>query len=100
MNWAGVRSGKLLAGIYLAAWVAWVIGVVLVVGSQIAGGGTVAVIVGAVLFIASQVAMYALAFRLRDAMPAGPDRTDRLALTWNRLMVGRELPSAWRVVRN
>ena len=102
MNWGGVRRGRLLAGIYLAAYVAWVIGLVLVIGSQIAGGGTLAVVIGAVLFLASQGAMFALAFRLRDAMPVGSDRKDRdrLAFTWNRLMVGRELPGAWRVVRN
>ena len=101
MNWGGVRSGRQLAGVYLAAYAALVIGVVLVVGSQITSGGG-AVPIGGVLFIASQVAMYALAYRLRDAVPLGPNNKsgDRLRLAWNRLALGRELAGAWRVVRS
>ena len=102
MNWGGVQSGRQLAGVYLTAYAALVIGVVLVVGSQITGIGSVAVPIGGVLFIASQVAMYALAYRLRDAVPLGPNNksSDRLGLAWNRLALGRELASAWRVVRS
>jgi predicted membrane channel-forming protein YqfA (hemolysin III family) len=102
MDWGGVRNAKLVAGGYLVAFAAMVIGLVILVPSLGTGGGNPVRITGIVLFAASQLILFWLSIVLRTAMPARRSRLsppDRRGAAWNRLALGLELTRAWRVVR-
>jgi len=100
MNWAGTHHGRLLASLYLIAFPAMIIGLVLLLGSQLTGRDLLTGL-SLVLLIGGQLVITGLSLALRDAVPAGSVKAGRdpRGFIWNRLSLGRELPSAWRLVR-
>ncbi|WP_371404578.1 hypothetical protein OHA10_02710 [Kribbella sp. NBC_00662] len=100
MTWPEGSRGRALAAAYLVAWAVMVIGIVLVLGSQLSGRDLL-VWPASAMAVAGQLVITGLARLLRDAVPATSvrGRTDPRAVAWNRLSLGRELPGAWRVVR-
>jgi protein-S-isoprenylcysteine O-methyltransferase Ste14 len=100
MTWPEGVWGRALAAVYLVAFVAMVVGLVQVLGSQLTGHDLLTWL-GVVLFVAGQLAITGLARLLSNAVPASStgQRRDPRGVAWNRLTLGRELAGAWRVVR-
>jgi hypothetical protein len=101
MDWPGGRNGRLLAGTYVVAFAAMVLGIAWTLYNQATGGGGSQVIVGACLFLAGQLLISLLAFALRARAPLtqGKGRPSGYQVLWHRLSLGRELPAASRVLR-
>jgi len=101
MDWGGTGNGKRLAGVYLAAFAAMVIGLVLIAVQLGSEGDSPVRTVGIVLFAGSQLGLFGLSVALRDAVPVKPGgrERDRRATAWNRLALGLEVPRAWRMLR-
>jgi hypothetical protein len=103
MDWTGGRNEQILAGVYLASWVSWLIGVVWTLISQLTAGLEFPqpVIAGA-LFFGGVVGMTALAYLLRNRVPRQAGRFMAKATNyqraWYRLTLGIELPRAWRAL--
>jgi hypothetical protein len=97
MNWPEGTKGRTLAGIYLIAFVAMVIGLVWTLYNQATGGDGAQLAVGAALFVVAQVTITAMAFGLRNALPGKPDLGYQRV--WQRLSLGRELATAARLLR-
>jgi hypothetical protein len=101
MNWGGVRNGRLLAGLYLAAFTATATGIVWILILQLTGSDTT-VVAAAILFVAGGLTITALALGLRNQAPESKNRLTKNATgyqrNYNRLALGLELPGAWRVV--
>lgn len=100
MNWGGLRNGKLLASVYLIAFPMTVIGLVLTLVAQWTGIESLAPSFGVLLFVVGALTLTTLSWLLRDLVPArtGGYATDR-GRAWNRLVLGRELAAAWRVLK-
>ncbi|MGW1342308.1 hypothetical protein ACWCOV_14780 [Kribbella sp. NPDC002412] len=98
MDWSGVRP---LAGAYVGSWVSLLAGVVWTLVNQLATGtdGPQTVAAG-VLFVAGLAGVTGLAYVLRNRIPAGTAQGNNYQRAWHRLALGRELPGAWRAVRN
>jgi hypothetical protein len=97
MNWPEGSKGRTLAGIYLIAFVAMVIGLVWTLCNQATGGGGAQLAIGVVLFVVAQVTITAMAFGLRNSLPGKTDLGYQRA--WQRLTLGRELATAARLLR-
>ncbi|WP_432948096.1 hypothetical protein ACQPXM_12760 [Kribbella sp. CA-253562] len=97
MNWPEGNKGRTLAGTYLIAFVAMVIGLVWTLYNQATGGGGAQLAVGIALFVVAQVVITAIAFGLRNALPGKTDLGYQQA--WHRLTLGRELATAARLLR-
>ncbi|MFI7063955.1 hypothetical protein ACIBL3_23415 [Kribbella sp. NPDC050124] len=98
MDWSGVRP---LAGAYLGSWVSLLAGVVWTLINQLAtGAGGSQVVVAGVLFVAGLVGVTGVAYVLRNRVPAGTAQRNNYQRAWQRLALGRELPGAWRAVRD
>jgi len=101
MDWGGVRNAKLMAGVYLAAFVSLYGGLGCELVAQWTGWQRLAL--GAFAFVAGLAGIFALAWVLRDRVPA---RTSRLTAragkhqrAYQRLVLGIELAPAWRILR-
>lgn len=89
-----------MAGVYLVAFPVMVIGLVLTLITQWTGIDTVARGFGLAMFPVGGLTINAVSRLLQDRVPAqtGGFRKDR-GRAWNRLVLGRELPAAWRVLK-
>jgi hypothetical protein len=101
MDWGGVRNSRLLAGLYLVAFVSMYVGVGWVLIAQWTGGQT---IVGAIAFFAGLLGIFGLAWGLRNRVTRPPGRLTAKASNhqraYQRLALGIELPPAWRALTN
>jgi hypothetical protein len=101
MDWSGVRNRRLLAGLYLVAFVSTYVGVVLVLIAQWTSSPT---IVGAVAFFGGLLGIAGLALGLRNRVTRQPGRLTAKASNhqraYQRLALGIELPQAWRALTN
>lgn len=97
MDWSGARP---LAGAYVGSWVSGLAGLVWTLVNQLASTGGPQAVVAAVLFVAGLLGITGVAYALRDRVPAGTAQGNNYQRSWNRLALGRELPGAWRAVRN
>jgi hypothetical protein len=102
MDWLGTPNSRTLAGLYLVAFLATLIGLVLTLINQWTEGEGSRVAVGATLFVGGALGITALAFGLRNRVPAPTSRfaanTTNYQRAWQRLALGRELPAAWRAL--
>jgi hypothetical protein len=100
MTWPEGTRGRAFAAAYLVAFAVMVVGIALVLGSQLSGRDLL-VWPAAAMAVAGQLIITGLARLLRDAVPASltKGRADPRSVAWNRMSLGRELPSAWRAVR-
>ncbi|GAA1508041.1 hypothetical protein [Kribbella lupini] len=93
MNWPEGTKGRLLAGVYLIAFVAMATGVIWTLYNQATGGSGAQFTVGITLFVLAQLVITAMAFALRSAVR---DKTDTYQRAWQRLSSGLEIPAAVR----
>jgi hypothetical protein len=103
MDWTGERYERILAGVYLASWVSWLIGVVSTLISQLTSGTEFPQpVIAGVLFVCGVVGMTAVAYPLRNRVPrqAGKfmAKATNYQRAWYRLTLGIELPRAWRAL--
>lgn len=84
---------------YLAGLVATLTGIGLMLAHQLASAPLASV--AGVLFFAGLLALYAVAFSLRDALTAPPGESAwfRTHRAWQRLALGRELRAAVQLLR-
>jgi hypothetical protein len=100
MNWPTEQQGRRLARLYLVAFMATLIGVVWTLYNQATSSDGTQIFIGAGLFVAGQLALIALALKLRGSLPEKPGRgPSGYQLAWQRLALGRELPTAVRLAR-
>ncbi|GAB2672547.1 hypothetical protein [Kribbella swartbergensis] len=99
MNWDGLPNGRLLAGLYLLAFVSMYAGVAWVLVAQSTGEPT---IVGGIMFFAGLFGIIGLAWGLRNRVTAEPGRFMGKASghqrAYQRLALGVELPRAWQAL--
>jgi hypothetical protein len=100
MNWPTEHQGRRLARLYLVAFMAMLIGVVWTLYNQATSRDGTPAFIGAGLFVVGQLALFALALKLQAGLPGKPGRgPSRYQLAWQRLTLGRELPTALRLAR-
>ena len=100
MNWPTEQRGRRLARLYLVAFMATLIGVVRTLYNQTTSRDGTPAFIGAGLFIVGQLLLIALALKLRASLPEKPgEGPSRFHLAWQRLALGRELPTALRLAR-
>jgi predicted membrane chloride channel (bestrophin family) len=103
MNWGGIPGPRVVAGVYLLAFVALVVGVVLLLVTQLTGSID-SLLRGAavVLFGVGVLGISTLAFWLGGRLPRPMSRfwEKRSGWQWvhHRLSLGLEIRSAWRVL--
>jgi len=102
MNWGVVRNGRLLAGLYLAAFTSACLGILWILVLQwTASAGTI--VVATVLFVAGGLTIIGLAVALRSQAPEPKSRltknTTGYQRLYHRLALGMELRGAWQAVR-
>ena len=101
MNWGGMRRARIVAAVYLVAFVSLYGGVACVLLAQLTGGTRLAL--GGFPFVVSVVAMFALSWLTREQVPRPAGRwTARMSnhqRAYQRLASGVELRRAWRVLR-
>jgi apolipoprotein N-acyltransferase len=100
MDWPRDRTGRILAGAYLAGFVATLIGIVWTLINQWTGGSGPQTVVGGVFFAAGLLALFA-AFALRDrgAAESRESAWRKTERVWHRLALGRELRAAVQLLR-
>ncbi|MEU4194587.1 hypothetical protein AB0E69_22000 [Kribbella sp. NPDC026611] len=103
MNWDGIPKPRLVAGVYLLAFVALVAGVVLLLVTQLGGDvGSLVRVAALVFFIAGVAGISLLAFWLGARLPKPANRFwgKRSGWQWvhHRLSLGLEVRSAWQVL--
>ncbi|WP_329481353.1 hypothetical protein OG555_04240 [Kribbella sp. NBC_01484] len=100
MNWAGVRNGRLVAGLYLIAFVSLYGGVVCVVLGN--WTGQTRLTLGGFAFIGGLLGIFALSWGLQNRVPDKPGRFTARASNstraYQRLASGVELRGAWRTL--
>jgi len=105
MNWGGGRRQQVLAGVYLASWVSWLIGVAWTLLIQLTSDAEppAPMAIAGVLFVGGVLGITAVAYLLRDRVPAPAGKLMANAANyqrgWQRLMLGIELRTAVRVLR-
>jgi hypothetical protein len=97
MNWPEGSKGRVLAGVYLIAFVAMVTGLVWSLYNQATGGDGAQLTAGFALFVVAQLTITAMAVGLRSTLPDKADSTYQRA--WHRLTLGLELATAMRLLR-
>ncbi|RZU18872.1 hypothetical protein EV645_1072 [Kribbella rubisoli] len=102
MNWGEVRNGRLLAGLYLAAFTMVVAGVIWILILQWSGSDAT-IVAATILFLAGGLTIIALAVGLRARAAPPKNRltkdTTGYQRLYHRFALGLELPGAWRAVR-
>jgi hypothetical protein len=102
MNWGEVRNGRLLAGLYLAAYTMLVAGVVWILILQWSGSDAT-IVAASILFFAGGLTIVGLAVGLRGRAAAPKTRLTKNTTGYQRLYhrfaLGLEVPGAWRAVR-
>lgn len=96
MNWPGGDKGRILAGLYLFAFVAMVVGLVWTLYNQTTGGDGAQMAAGGATFVIAQLIIAAMAVGLRAALPdaKGAEGSFQYQRAWQRLTLGRELGTA------
>lgn len=97
MDWAREAHARLLAAAYIVGFVAWLIGVLLILFGQFAGGSIAGTVVGVVLFAVGQVLISIVAFRIRKNFQTST-ATSSFSQAWQRLTPGLELAPAVRLL--
>jgi uncharacterized membrane protein YiaA len=101
MDWGGVRNGRVLAGLYLVAFVSLYGGVACVLIGQWTGQAPLAL--GGFLFAGGLLGIFALAWGLRNRVPQQAGRFTAKAsntqLAYHRLALGLEVRQAWHVLK-
>ncbi|WP_344156840.1 hypothetical protein [Kribbella yunnanensis] len=92
MDWARVANGRLLAAAYVVGFVAWLVGVVLILVGQFTGGSIVGTVVGIGFFAVGQALISVVAFAVRGSFQSS------FSQAWQRLSMGLELSSAARAL--
>ncbi|GAA1129318.1 hypothetical protein GCM10009630_29030 [Kribbella jejuensis] len=100
MDWTGIRGGRVLAGVYLLAFVGLYGGPGCDILAQWTGPPQLAV--GGFVFVGSIIAMVVLSSALRSRVPAPAGwpaaRSSNTTRAYRRLTLGAELGRAWRVL--
>jgi hypothetical protein len=101
MDWPVGRKGRVLAGIYVVAFVAMVAGLAWTLSNQATGGSGTQVVVGGCVFVAGQlvIVLLALGLRARVRLSHGTGHPSGYQVLWQRLSLGRELGPAGRLLR-
>ncbi|RZT19978.1 hypothetical protein EV649_3118 [Kribbella sp. VKM Ac-2569] len=101
MNWGRVRRARVVAAVYLIAFVSLYGGVACVLLAQFTGQERLAL--GGLPFVVSVVALFVLAWLLREQLSEPASRwTARMSnhqRAYQRLASGVELRRAWQVLR-
>ena len=97
MDWAKVPNARVLAAAYAVGFVAWLIGVVLLMFGQVAWGAIAGTLVGAGLFLIGQVLISVVAFTVRKNFQTST-ATSSFSQAWQRLSMGLELAPAVRLL--
>ena len=97
MDWARVPNARVLAAAYAVGFVAWLIGVVLILFGQFAGGAIAGTVVGIALFAVGQALISIVAFSLRKNFQTST-ATSSFSQAWQRLSMGLELSPAVRLL--
>ncbi len=97
MDWSKEKNARLLAAAYTVGFVAWLIGVLLILFGQFTGGSIAGTIVGIVLFAVGQGLISVVAFRVRRNFQTST-ATSSFSQAWQRLSMGLELSPAVRLL--
>jgi hypothetical protein len=101
MNWGGMRRAKVVAAVYLLAFVSLWGGLACVLLAQLTGEEQLAL--AGLPFVVSVLAMFALAWLCREQLPQPASHwTARMSShqrAYQRLASGFEVRRAWRVLR-
>jgi hypothetical protein len=93
MNWPEGNKGRLLAVVYLIAFVAMAIGLAWTIYNQATGGSGTQLTVGIALFVLAQLTITTTAVLLQDKANSTYQQA------WHRLSLGLELATAVRALK-
>ncbi|GAB3934890.1 hypothetical protein GCM10029976_044480 [Kribbella albertanoniae] len=97
MDWSKEKNARLLAAAYTVGFVAWLIGLLMILYGQFAGGSIAGTVVGSVLFLVGQALLSTVAFTLRRNFQTSTSMSS-FSQAWQRLALGLELSPAVRLL--